>query len=127
MSAVLRLGCSWVLGPIDQEPGKALDSWSVYQIDMGRLNEPATRHLVGLVPDTFRMRVSTPVIRFDPAKRRALTQSGRVYSLAGRADVNGAGLYVWHWWKCANHLPDGLDVTRDVLTELAAWIPACRV
>lgn len=119
MSTSRAATTSWEVGSVDQEPDKTLDAWSVYEVPFDGPGMPPTRHLAGFVRETCRGRVSMPIVRFDPERRRALTRSGRVYHLAGRPGLNSDALYVWGLWKRTNRVSDGRDVTQDVSDELS--------
>ncbi len=105
---------SWAIGPVHQEPTIELHLWSVFEVPADGQGCSWTRHLVGLRPEGFKARVSSPVEVLDPVTRRAVTRSGRVYELAHHSGINADALAVWGAWKHRYGLEDERDVTDEV-------------
>lgn len=109
---------TWRIGRVEQEPTKTLDAWMVLEVPLDGHGQPWTRHLVGFRLEGTKGQVSSPVEVFDPATRRALTRSGKVYELGERAGLNADAFAVWGQWK----RKFGIREERDVTVEAEALL-----
>lgn len=98
----------WRAEPVWRQPELTLQPWRVQELPDGE------RYLVGYCLENFEGRVSTPVVRFDPASRRAETRSGRIYRLEGPPGRHPDAEYVWLLWLAANALTEARDVSDEV-------------
>jgi hypothetical protein len=103
----------WSATPVDEVPELRLRDWSVYEC-----KGAGTRHFVGYNMTECEGRVSSAIQQFDPATRRGVTESGRVYELVGQPGHDADADYVWQRWLTINHETDWNDVTEDVLSLL---------
>ena len=109
---------TWRVERIDEEATKTLDAWMVMEVPFDGPGRPWTRHLVGWRLEGCKGQVSSPVKVFDPASRRAITRSGRVYELGALPGVNGDAFATWGQWKHLHGIAHERDVTDDVVEEL---------
>jgi hypothetical protein len=98
----------WATVPVSDQPELTLVNWQVLQLPDG------DRHFVGYVVENREGRVSSPIVKFDPASLRGITKTRRVYQLRGLPDVDSDGEYVWRAWIRINDVADWTDVTADV-------------
>lgn len=102
----------WTTQPVDAQPSLTLVRWRIFKSDTNEL------HFVGYCPENYEGRVSSAIQNFDPVTQRGVTQSGRIYELAGPPGFDEDALYVWQRWLRVNNVPSCTDVTNDVATEL---------
>jgi len=76
--------------------------------------------VVGWCIENREGRVSTAIASFDPASARVVTQSGRIYALAGPPGTNLDAEYTWARWKALNDVASATDVTLAVWAEIEA-------
>lgn len=110
---------TWRIGRIEQKSTRTLDAWMVMEVPFDGADRPWTRHLVGWRLEGGKGQVSSPVEVFDPATRRAVTRSGRVYELGERSGVNGDAFATWSRWKALNAIADDRDVTSEAIAALS--------
>lgn len=110
----------WMVGAVAEAPQIVLLSWSVFEVPYSQDTRHTTRHFVGLELEFRHVRVSSPVVTFDPAARRGMTRSGRIYELRGKAGADADARYVWARWKAMNRVLQEWDVTADVVADIAA-------
>lgn len=84
---------TWSMPPVSQETTVTLCRWQVFRISMG---EEHWDFLRGWDVANCCGRCSTPIIEFDPANRRVVTRSGRVYVLEGESGPDEDAAYVFH-------------------------------
>lgn len=84
---------TWNMPPVSQEATVTLCRWQIYRISMGGEHWDFVR---GWDVANACGRCSTPVIEFDPANRRMITRSGRVYVLKGPSGLDEDAAYVFH-------------------------------
>jgi hypothetical protein len=103
-------GSFWLIRSIDMEPEATLQSWSVRATPKGQ------RHFCGrtIEGSASQGRVSSPIIHFDPARKRGRTVTGRVYQLRGPAGSSPDVDYLWQRWLRINGFSDWTDATPDV-------------
>jgi hypothetical protein len=99
----------WATTSVETVPHLRLCSWSVYEC-----KGASTRHFVGYNMTEREGRVSSAIQQFDPATRRGVTESGRVYELVGRPGHDADAEYVWRRWLALNQETAWDDVTEDV-------------
>lgn len=105
----------WPL-PITDEHPDTLDSWSIHEVLIAALGAP-TRHLVGYAVEDREGRVSSPIVEFDAATRRARTKSGRVYRLRGSPGTDPDADHVWRSWQQIHKAQVLREVTRELFPK----------
>ena len=105
---------AWTTESITIDPDKTLDAWAADEVPFNGLLRPWTRHFIGFARENGNGQVSSPIVTFDPVTRRARTQSGRVYHLAGAPGGNSHAIYMWGVFKHRHHLSDERNVTVEV-------------
>lgn len=83
--------------PIDQEPHVQLTKWRVFEVS---IEDVTTRHFIGWAE--YEGRVSSNIVTFDPATKKGVSRSGRVYELEGNSGFDQDALYVWNQWIRTN-------------------------
>lgn len=112
------IGGVWVPRSVSDEPNLRLTDWSVFEVLM-RGSPKRTRHFAGTSISGREGRVSSAVESFDPATRRGVTSSGRVYELVGSGTGLGSDAdYVWNRWKSICQAQDVVDVTAEVKANI---------
>lgn len=101
----------WRTRPIEEQGSLTLQSWRVVELLNGN------RHLVGYCLENLEGRVSSTIQAFDPESLRAVTGSGRVYTLRGRPGANADAEYVWNRWVAVNAASEWTDVSASVWNE----------
>ncbi len=96
------------------KPHITLTKWSVYETPTHGEDAPWTRHLVGYSKEHGAGQTSAALVAVDPARRVALTKSGRLYQLAGSPGHCLAGKLVWQGWKLLSGVQKEKDVTDEV-------------
>lgn len=99
----------WKLPSSAEQPRIPLSRWSIFETQNG------SRHFVGVDMLDSSGRVSSAIVRFDPATMQGTTRSGRIYELVGK---NGSSLnaeYVWKKWCELNEVTSYTDVTKRLL------------
>ena len=104
----------WRTQPVEEQGSLTLRSWKIVELPDG------DRHLVGYCVENFEGRVSSVIKTFDPQALRAVTGTGRVYTLRGRPGVNADAEYVWNRWLGLNAQSVWTDVTESVWDEHVA-------
>jgi hypothetical protein len=105
---------SWTIESITIDPDKTLYASAVFSVPVDGPRRPWTRHLIGFASENGNGQVSSPVLAFDPVTRRARTQSGRVYCLAGDPGGNSDAIYMWCVFKDRHHRTEERNVTEEV-------------
>lgn len=105
---------TWTIESITIDADKTLDAWAIFEVQFNGPGLPWTRHFIGLARESGNGQVSSPVLSLDPVTRRARTQSGRVYHLAGDPGGNSDAIYMWGVFKHRHHLTDERNVTEEV-------------
>lgn len=101
------LGLSvWTTRPVYEEPEVILDRWTVVEVR-------GERHFVGYSVHGHEGRVSTAMETFDPATRRGVTASGRVYELTECPGHDPDGMWVLNVWLARQ------GITFEEVTELS--------
>ena len=110
----------WRAVAIATFPQLTLTNWSVFEVELGAAVEDCTRHFVGVTTAPRRCaQVSSPVLMFDRATGRGITESGRAYQLLQGQDGSPASvLRTWTRWKEINHIVAEKDVTQLVAREM---------
>ena len=96
---------------IDQTP-LTLARWRVFVVD-------GNWHLVAWCVESADGRVTSPISTFDADGRLAVTQSGRLYRLAGPPGDNGDADYTWHRWKHLRGVQTAQDISQEVFRALS--------
>lgn len=109
---------SWAHLEVTAAPEIALVNWAVFEIPSAGEPKQSTRHFVGLTAELRNVRVSSPVVVFDPAHRLGLTRSGRCYELRGHSGIDADSRYVWARWRVMNHILQEWDISSDVEGEI---------
>lgn len=99
------------ISPVGVEPQTVLTRWSLRQV-IG-LDGKRTRHLVGWA--VFEGRVSTAIVSFDLARLHVITESGRLYHLAGPPGYDSDAEYVFRRWLKISDSTRSKDLTRSLL------------
>lgn len=115
MAAIL--GGIWPVAWVDDRPHVVLRSWKVFELN--RPGVARARYFAGYNETDGEGRASAHIVRFDPARGRGITNSGRVYELRGTPGFNLDGEYVWNRWKKINAAAGVVDVTDDVQQQMA--------
>jgi hypothetical protein len=100
----------WTFGSVEEEPTVWLRSWKIVEVDA------RTRHFVGADVYDGSGRVSTAIVTFDPAAKRGLTSSGRIYNLVSDPGNSWNADYVWTQWCEHTGVRSFVDVTQEMLT-----------
>lgn len=100
----------WIPAPVDMRPSLTLSEWRIIELKDG------ARHFVGYHAETGSGRVSSAIKAFDPAARRGITDSGRVYQLAGEPGYHADAEYVLSNWMLLYGEPSCIDVTEAVVS-----------
>ena len=79
--------------PVSEQPNIELAHWSICLDGVGEIR------LLGSPIGTSRMRISSPLVAFDPVDRVARTMSGREYRLIGGPDPVFAALCATIWFR----------------------------
>ncbi|WP_454826656.1 hypothetical protein [Paraburkholderia xenovorans] len=98
----------WRVASVNDEPQLSLVHWKILETGGG------VRHFAGEDARDFTGRVSTPILKFDPALRRGTTQSGRVYQLVGPDGWSDNAQYLWERFCDVNDVTSYSDVTKDM-------------
>lgn len=109
---------NWTIKSITIDADKTLDAWAVFEVPFNGPRRPWTRHFIGFARESGNGQVSSPVVALDPVTRRARTQSGRVYHLAGDPGGNSDAIYMWGFFKHRHHLTEERNVTDEVFAAL---------
>ena len=97
--------------PVVEQPALTLEHWRVF-LAAGNC------HVVAWCVENEDGRVTSPVDKFDAARRLAITKSGRIYKLSGPPGDNGDADYTWQRWKHLLRIQEVRDVTNDVLRTI---------
>ena len=113
---------AWHLGAVDAEPHIVLTDWAVMQVvTPSPTTSITTRHFVGICTGKPpRAQVSSPVLVFDPATARGMTESGRIYQLNGFSPIPANVLATWNRWKELHRTGDHVNVSSEVVREIFA-------
>jgi hypothetical protein len=103
-------GIHQVASVID-EPEIKLTQWSIKECD--RKDGRRTRHFIGYDIKGNEGRVSSAIVEFDPARKRARTGSGRVYELVGPSGHHRDADYVWERWMLLQKVKNDVEVTGE--------------
>ena len=85
----------WLTRPVSEEPSITLTNWAIIET----VEPEPSRHFVGYHGAGREGRVSSPIVTFDAATLRGVTQTGRVYELTGSPGLNGDAEYVLGRWQ----------------------------
>lgn len=107
----------WKATSVEETPCITLVSWRVFEVSSSHYGE-RTRHFCGYNVTEYEGRVSSKIVSFDYETGRGITDSGRVYQLAGPSGHNGDGLYVWGIWVNRLNATDIIDVTDEIEKQL---------
>lgn len=107
----------WTVASVPDTADIVLFHWSVFEIPLAEDSRRTTRHFVGLTADQRHVRVSSPVVTFDPETRRGMTRSGRIYELSGPNGFDVDARYVWARWRADNNIQQEWDISDDVLKD----------
>lgn len=100
--------------PIELQPSLTLESWSIRET-----LDAHERHFVGRAIETGVARISSAVVRWDPATMRGTTRSGRTYRLSGPPGFADDTEYAWRKWVFHNEIVGWRDITAEALRETA--------
>lgn len=110
----------WSIDSIEDRPDVTLRDWAAFEVPLHGSDQPWTRHLAGWSCEDQQGQVRSRVEQFDPRTGSFLTESGRVYRLAGRPGLNADAEYVWNRWKRIASLSEEREVTKEVADALRA-------
>lgn len=116
-------GGVWACAPVSERPDLVLTDWRVFEVLLPGSTE-RTRHFVGYNTSDREGRVSSAIVKFDPAAMCGVTKSDRVYELRGCSGWNGDADYPWNRWKHINSVTDTLDVTTEAVQQTIGAIEA---
>jgi hypothetical protein len=85
----------WLPATASEQPDVTLTDWAAFEVLTPEIGEP-TVHLVGCFG--FVGRVTSPLASVDAEQKAVVTQSGRVYRVAGPSGLRGGAVYVWQQW-----------------------------
>lgn len=108
----------WKMESISALPEVTLEGWAVFEVPLHGPDEPWTRHFVGYSRQGRHGQVSSAVERFHPATCCGVTQSSRVYKLAGRPGSDADSDYVWARWKTIAGVIEQRDVSAEVYADI---------
>jgi hypothetical protein len=108
----------WAIAAVNQRPQVTLTDWALFEVPLNGADEVWTRHLVGYASEDRQGQVSSPLQVFDPASRKAVTRSGRVYLVRGRPGLNADADYVWGRWKSHAGVLEERDVTGEIMEDM---------
>lgn len=106
----------WNVQSVAEQPSVTLVNWQIFQTELGE------RHFVGYCQENHEGRVSSAIQSFDPATRRGVTKSGRVYELIDEPGQDLDALYVWGVWAEINNVRRFTDLTEEIASALKATI-----
>lgn len=110
----------WNIAPLTSRPHSTLTDWSVFEVTLPRYAGLRTRHLAGWSLEDQQGQVCSKLEAFDASTGSFLTQSGRVYRLAGRSGLSANAQYVLNAWLRLSEASGFVDVTREVEELLGA-------
>jgi len=96
--------------PVNQEPESTIFNWSVHRAIYYDGDE--TDHLMGNIVGK-NGRVTSAVKWLNPAERKIITISGRVYQLAGPAGFSNEAEFIWKTWKIKHGVTSDTDVSAE--------------
>ena len=108
----------WTMESVSALPEATLEGWAVFEVPLNGPDEPWTRHFVGYSRQGRHGQVSSAVELFDPATSCGITQSARVYKLAGRPGSDADSDYVWARWKSIASVTEQRDVSAEVYADI---------
>jgi hypothetical protein len=109
--AVYITGGVHAIPDVSVEPETVLTRWSLRQvIDLGGKR---SRHLVGWAD--FEGRVCSSIVSLDLASLHVITESGRLYHLAGPPGYDSDAEYVFARWLKRSGRTRPKDLTRSLL------------
>ena len=85
----------WLPATASEQPDVTLTDWAAFEVLTPEIGVP-TVHLVGCLG--FIGRVTSPLASVDADQKAVVTQSGRVYRVAGPSGMRGGAVYVWQQW-----------------------------
>ncbi|ANB76322.1 hypothetical protein AYM40_29180 [Paraburkholderia phytofirmans OLGA172] len=100
--------------PVSEVPQVTLVRWRIMRTETGKM------YFVGARADKETARVSSPIISFDPDRRRGVTQSKRIYQLEGEPDFDHQAEGLWKEWCVARKIFRYEDITLTALSGRAA-------
>ena len=100
----------WKPADVTAEPNTILTQWRIYRVKADFHGNGNTIHFVGYAG--YEGRVCSAIQTFDAKSRKGVTQSGRIYELAGNSGFNGDAMYVWDRWVRMNGNPEIEDITE---------------
>ena len=95
-----------------------MQDWDVYECQLP-VRTDRTRHIVGTVDYTNKMRVSTAIVSIDSAWREAITETGEKFHFGGQVQGGVNVDTFWAWWRDKNGATDAVRVTPEVRRLLA--------
>jgi hypothetical protein len=110
----------WNIASISTRPSVTLADWTVFEVALPRYGGLRTRHLAGWSVEDRQGLVCYKLDAFDPSTVAFLTQSGRVYKLAGRTGLSSDAQYVLNMWMRVGEAVDYVDINADVRELMAA-------
>ena len=103
----------WKTTSVADTPEIVLSQWRIVEVTSPYW-DGASRHFTGYNETEREGRASSEIKEFDTSTMCGVTNSGRVYKLAGPPGHNGDGDYVWSRWKAINHVETEKDVSEEV-------------
>lgn len=101
--------------PITDDPAEfptVLTDWALFELPSG------ARHIAGCIPYPREGRVTSAIVELDVRTLRAVTDSGRVYSLRRRGyGLNLDAEYVWNVWRGRHGVTEYRNITRTIIAE----------
>jgi len=106
-------GSVWQSAPVSESPVVVLVGWHVFEVKLPCRSE-RTRHFSGTKAQDGHGKASTPIVAFDPATRRGMTESGRVYVLDGSEGLEVNAACAWDAFVRVNRAVDIVDVSAEI-------------
>lgn len=103
--------------PVDEVPTVCLAHWRMYRVKSRSPELQGTTHVVGWNIDAGDGRVSSPIVKWRPARRQIVTRSGRVYQLEGESGGSLDAHHVWSVWCRVNHIIGIEEVTEEFINS----------
>lgn len=125
-SALANIPNVWSATTVESEPQKWLEKWQVYKVVDAKIQpEVFGYHFVGFDVQGGHGAVSSKVEQFDPVKMCGITNSGRVYQLAGMPGTDPDAQYTLNGWAAANQVTV-TDATEEFIQHYRIHLDQLR-
>lgn len=107
-------GSVWQSEPVrPRGPDVVLVGWHVFELQLPGHAE-RTKHFSGTKVLDGHGKASTPIVSLDPATRRGVTESGRVYVLESSPGLEVNAACAWDAFVRVNRAVDIVDVSAEI-------------